>query len=126
MRAERERVAGELARARTTLPTTAEILPRLREKLREIEATLKADSALGRLALGELLGEQADPGLPRRPDRGDGDETARGPEGGLGAARLGGSGGGAIRTSAVAWPYRARALAVGGMNGVRPGPLALR
>ena len=47
LRVERERVAGEVARARTKLPTMAE-LPRLREKLREIEATLKADEATQR------------------------------------------------------------------------------
>jgi DNA repair exonuclease SbcCD ATPase subunit len=49
LRAERERVAGELARARVELPTAEELLPRLREMLRRIEATLRADAVLGRL-----------------------------------------------------------------------------
>jgi hypothetical protein len=33
-------------------------MPRLREKLRDLEKTLKADVALGRLALGGLLGDE--------------------------------------------------------------------
>jgi hypothetical protein len=51
-------VTGELGRLRIDFPTTDELMPRLREKLREIEATLKADVARGRLALGGLLGNQ--------------------------------------------------------------------
>jgi len=96
LRAERERAAGELARARTQLPTTAELLPRLREKLREIEATLKADVPLGRLALGGLLGESR----PRvyRDGRIEGlaalgAEMPRAPGRSPGALSLGGSGG---------------------------------
>jgi hypothetical protein len=58
LRAERERVAGELARAHRTLPTLEGLKPRLREMLREIETTLRADPKLGRLALGALLGER--------------------------------------------------------------------
>jgi hypothetical protein len=40
------------------LPTVEDLMPRVREKLQEIEATLKSDIALGRLALGGLLGDQ--------------------------------------------------------------------
>jgi hypothetical protein len=58
LRAEWKRGAGELARTRIHLPTMAELMPRLREKLREIEATLRADVALSRLALGALLGDR--------------------------------------------------------------------
>ena len=42
---------------RFELPTIEDLMPRLREKLREIESTIKADVPLGRLALGGLLGE---------------------------------------------------------------------
>ena len=58
LRADRERVAGELGRTRVQLPTAEELLPRLREKLREIDATLRADEAMSRLALGALLGDR--------------------------------------------------------------------
>jgi len=58
LRTERERVAGELSQLRIEFPSTDELMPRLREKLREIEVTLKADVARGRLALGGLLGNQ--------------------------------------------------------------------
>jgi hypothetical protein len=58
LRAERERKAGELDRARVDLPTAEELMPRLREKLGALEATLRADVALSRLALGTLLGDR--------------------------------------------------------------------
>ena len=45
LRSERERVAGELSRARVRLRTAEELMPRLREKLRHLEATLEADLA---------------------------------------------------------------------------------
>ncbi len=57
LRVERERVVRELAQSRFSLPSADELLPRLREKLRDLEATLRADVARGRLALGGLLGE---------------------------------------------------------------------
>jgi len=109
LRAERERVAGELARSRTKLPTTAELLPRLREKLREIEATLKADVPLGRLALGGLLGESRlrvyrdgrIEGLAML-----GAEMPRAPSRSLGALSLGGSGGPLHARSVVEMPVR--------------------
>ncbi len=44
--------------SRIRIPSVEELLPRLREKLRELEETLKADIALGRLALGGLSGDQ--------------------------------------------------------------------
>jgi hypothetical protein len=43
---------------RVDLPTVEDFMPRLRAKLRDLEATLKADVALGRLALGGLLDDQ--------------------------------------------------------------------
>jgi hypothetical protein len=58
LRVERARVAGELASVRIDLPSIEDLLPRVREKLRELEATLMADVAQGRLALGGLLGGQ--------------------------------------------------------------------
>ena len=90
-------MAGELGRARTTLPTTAELMPRLREKLREIEATLKADVPLGRLPLGGLFGEKRL--RVYRDGRIDGfamlgPEMPRAPKRSPGALSLGGSGGG--------------------------------
>jgi hypothetical protein len=39
------------------LPKAEDLIPRLREKLRDISAALKADVGLGRMALGSLLGE---------------------------------------------------------------------
>ena len=54
LRSERERLAGELSRCRVQLPTAEELMPMLREKLRNLEATLKADVARGRLVLGSL------------------------------------------------------------------------
>jgi len=58
LRTERERVAQELSQLRIEFPAADELMPRLREKLHELEATLKADVARGRLALGGLLGNQ--------------------------------------------------------------------
>jgi hypothetical protein len=52
------RLAAELAGVRVDLPTAEELMPRLREKLRDVQATPKADVALGRLALGGLLGDR--------------------------------------------------------------------
>ena len=46
-----------LDQSRVTLPSLDELMPRLREKLREIESTLRADVPRGRMALGALLGE---------------------------------------------------------------------
>lgn len=97
LRAERERAAGELARARTKLPTAEELMPRLREKLRAIEATLRADAALSRLALGTLLGDRRI--RVYRDGRIEGlatlaPETLTAPRRSPGAASLGGSGGG--------------------------------
>ena len=56
LRAEREGVVRELAQSRFSLPTADELMPRLREKLDELETTLRSDVARGRLALGGLLG----------------------------------------------------------------------
>ena len=47
----------ELAAVKIELPTIEELMPRLREKLQELESTIMADVPLGRLALGGLLGE---------------------------------------------------------------------
>jgi hypothetical protein len=58
LRDERERLVRELGASRIQIPSTDELLPRLREKLRDLEVTLKADVALGRLAIGGLLGDQ--------------------------------------------------------------------
>jgi hypothetical protein len=58
LRDERGRVAGDLARALVDLPTAEDLMPLVRAKLREIEATIRADVAGGRLALGALLGER--------------------------------------------------------------------
>jgi site-specific DNA recombinase len=100
LKAERERVARQNAQARMTLPSSEELMPLLREKLHDIEATLRADVANGRLALGALLGDR------RIRVYGDGRiegalevvaETLRAPKrlsDDSGARRLGGSGGG--------------------------------
>ena len=58
LRTEREGVARQLAQAHTDLPTVEELMPSLRERLQNIEKTLQADLAQGRLALGALLGDQ--------------------------------------------------------------------
>jgi site-specific DNA recombinase len=58
LKAERDRVARQHAAARMSLPTLEVLLPRLREKLRDIEMSLRADVASGRLVLGALLGER--------------------------------------------------------------------
>jgi DNA invertase Pin-like site-specific DNA recombinase len=58
LRDERGGVARELASMRIDLPTVEDLMPRVREKLRDLEATLKADVARGRLALGGLLGDE--------------------------------------------------------------------
>ncbi len=54
---ERAGLAQRLEQSRVTLPSIDELMPRLREKLREIESTLRADVPRGRMALGALLGE---------------------------------------------------------------------
>jgi hypothetical protein len=56
LRDEREVLVRELGASRIQIPSVEELMPRLREKLRDLEKTLKADIALGRLALGGLLG----------------------------------------------------------------------
>jgi transposase len=58
LRDKREGVARQLASARIELPAVEDLKPRLREKLRDLESSLKADVALGRLALGGLLGDR--------------------------------------------------------------------
>jgi site-specific DNA recombinase len=58
LRTERVRVARDLAQARTNLPTLEELMPVVRAKLEEIEQTLLADVAQGRMALGALLGDR--------------------------------------------------------------------
>lgn len=58
LRTERKRVAGELSRTRLDLPTAVELMPRLRERLRDLEATIQADVPRGRLALRALLGDR--------------------------------------------------------------------
>ena len=58
LRDEREVLVRDLGASRIQIPLAEELLPRLREKLRELEKTLKADVALGRLAIGGLLGDQ--------------------------------------------------------------------
>jgi transposase len=57
LRDEREKVAVELARTARALPTLQELEPLVRARLRDLRATLTADTGLGRLALGALLGE---------------------------------------------------------------------
>ena len=47
-----------MGNSRIQMPLAEELLPRLREKLRAVEATLKADVALGRLALDGRSGDQ--------------------------------------------------------------------
>ena len=54
---ERAGLTQRLDQSRVTLPNLDELMPRLREKLREIESTLRADVSRGRKALGALLGE---------------------------------------------------------------------
>ena len=71
-------------------------MPRLREKLRAIEATLRADAALSRLALRTLLGDRRI--RVYRDGRIEGlatlaPETLTAPRRSPGAASLGGSGG---------------------------------
>jgi DNA invertase Pin-like site-specific DNA recombinase len=58
LRTERERLAGELLAVRIDLPTAEQLMPRLRERLRDIESTLQGDLARGRLTLGALLGDR--------------------------------------------------------------------
>ena len=58
LKAEREQLVSELARARVSLPTVEELKPHLREKLAELDAMLRADTARGRLTLGALLGDE--------------------------------------------------------------------
>jgi DNA invertase Pin-like site-specific DNA recombinase len=55
LRVERVSLAQRLDEAHQDLPTVEELLPRLREKLRDLDVTLGADLARGRLALGSLL-----------------------------------------------------------------------
>lgn len=55
LRIERETLAQRLGEAHRDLPTVQELLPKLRENLHDLEATLGADLAQGRLALGSLL-----------------------------------------------------------------------
>jgi len=96
LRADRDRVAGELAQVSMDLPSAESLIPRLRENLRDISAALKADPTLGRMALGSLLGDSrlrvyADgriEGLATLDPR-----NSRGPEVSLRAATVGGSGG---------------------------------
>ena len=52
LRMERERLAGELTQARKTLPSVKDLMSPVRQKLDEIETTLLADVAQGRLAPG--------------------------------------------------------------------------
>ncbi len=71
-------------------------MPVVRAKLEEIERTLRADVAQGRMALGALLGDRRPrvyDGWANRGSRGAGARNARGPEANFGAASLGGSGG---------------------------------
>lgn len=56
LRDERARAAREGRQTRTVLPTVEELLPRVRALLRNVEATIRSDAALGRPALGGLLG----------------------------------------------------------------------
>ena len=58
LRTERERVANQLEQVRVDLPSVEDLLPQLRERLRDFESTLKADVVRGRLALGGLLGDR--------------------------------------------------------------------
>ncbi len=97
LRVERARVAREYEQTRTTLPTVEELMPRVRALLRNVEATIRADVALGRLALGGLLGENrvrvyADGRIEGLATLSP--ELLAAPERAPGAARLGGSGGG--------------------------------
>ena len=54
---ERAGLTQRLEESRFSIPSLDELMPRLREKLREIESTLRADVPRGRMALGALLGE---------------------------------------------------------------------
>lgn len=97
LRAEREIVARQHADSRMTLPTREELMPRLREKLREIGATLRSEVASGRLALGALLGDRRI--RIYRDGRIEGAaevaiDALPAPSRALGAGSLGGSGGG--------------------------------
>jgi len=58
LRDERAQLARELVASRIRIPSVEELMPRVCEKLRDLEATLKADIGMGRLALGGLLGDQ--------------------------------------------------------------------
>jgi hypothetical protein len=58
LRDEREGIAREIASVRIDLPPVEDLMPAVREKLRDLETTLKADIAMSRLALGGLLGDQ--------------------------------------------------------------------
>jgi hypothetical protein len=96
LRDERASVALEYERSQGTLPTVEDLMPRVRELLRNVEAAIRADVSLGRLALGGLLGENrvrvyADgriEGLAKLSP-----ETLAAPRVAPGAASLGGSGG---------------------------------
>jgi hypothetical protein len=55
LRDQRERLVHELAAVKLELPMIDELMPRLREKLQELESTIMADVPRGRLALGGLL-----------------------------------------------------------------------
>jgi hypothetical protein len=50
-------VAQKYEQTRLVLPTAEELMPRVREMLRNLEATLRSDVALARMAIGALLGE---------------------------------------------------------------------
>jgi hypothetical protein len=96
LRAERTRVAQKYEQTRLVLPTAEELLPRMREVLRNLEATLRADVALARMAIGALLGESRLRIF--RDGRFEGlatlsPETLAAPRVAPGAASLGGSGG---------------------------------
>jgi hypothetical protein len=109
LRDERSRVAREYEQARTHLPTVEELMPRVRAMLRNVEAMMRSDVALGRLALGGLLGENR---VRIYPDgRIEGlatlsPETLAAPEVSPGAARPCGSGGPLHARSVVDLPVR--------------------
>ena len=58
LRTERERVANQLEQVRVDRSSVEDLLPQLRERLRDFESTLKADVVCGRLVLGGLLGDR--------------------------------------------------------------------
>ena len=58
LRAERARVAQEYERAQFQLPALEELMPRVRAMLGDVEAMIRSDVALDRLALVGLLGER--------------------------------------------------------------------